>query len=51
MEYVFAIFMFGCMISVLILKGLMQARDFANTKLAEEDAERQIAEKLGQRDD
>ena len=51
MEYVFAIFMFGCMISLLILKGLVQARDFASTKLMEEDPERQIAGKVSQRGD
>jgi hypothetical protein len=40
MEYVFAIFMFGCMISLLILKGLVQARDFANEELQRQEDKR-----------
>ena len=39
MQYVFAIFVFGCMISLLILKGFIQAQDFANEKLKSEEAE------------
>lgn len=38
MEYVFAIFMFGVMISLLILKGIVQARDFANEAIKEKES-------------
>ncbi len=44
MQYVFAIFVFGSMISLLVLKGLIQAQDLANEKLKEDDARRQMAE-------
>lgn len=38
MEYVFAIFMLGVMVSLLVLKGVVQARDFANEVLKEEES-------------
>lgn len=33
MEYVFAVFVLGVMVSLVIAKGLMQANDFANGEL------------------
>ena len=38
MEYVFAIFIFGLMISLLVLKGVVLARDLANEECKGHDS-------------
>jgi|688.fasta_scaffold905419_2 hypothetical protein len=51
MEYVFAIFMFGMMISLLVLKGIVQARDFANEALKKQESSAGTNDAGGQRFD
>lgn len=42
--YLFAIFMFGLMISLVVLKGILQAQEFVNEKLNEASTDKSSEE-------